>query len=219
MQRDWWAPLTGVLFIALLIIGFAVGGDPPDADSAPDEIVDWYVDNKDSVELSSFLAAIGGAVLIFFVGYLRKVLRAAEGEGGMLSILTLIGAAIFVTGLAIDATVGFAIAEAADDVTPDGNVDPLSIQALEAFWDNDWLPFAVGIEVLILSSGLSIVRHGALPKWLGWVAILLAIVALTPIGFAAFIGTAIWILVVSVMLTLQARSGPSAPAPAAAPPA
>ena len=67
-----------------------------------------------------------------------------------------------------------------------------------------------------------IVRYGALPKWLGWVAIVFGVVALTPFGFFAFLGGIVWILVVSIMLTMRARSEsapPTAPPPSTAPPA
>jgi hypothetical protein len=63
----------------------------------------------------------------------------------------------------------------------------------------------VGAAVLLLASGLSIVRHGAVPKWLGWVAILLAIIAMTPLGFVGFLGGAVWILITSIYLTLRLR--------------
>ena len=42
--------------------------------------------------------------------------------------------------------------------------------------------------MLLLATGLSIVLYGALPKWLGWIAILLGVIGLTPIGFFAFLG-------------------------------
>jgi hypothetical protein len=58
--------------------------------------------------------------------------------------------------------------------------------------------------------GISVIRDGAFPKWMGWVLILLGVVAFTPIGFAAVIGLALWILIVSVMLTLRARGGTAA---------
>ena len=90
------------------------------------------------------------------------------------------------------------------------------MQTLQALWDNDFLPFALGTQVLWFSVGLSIVRHGALPKWLGWVAIVFGVVSLTPIGFFAFLGGIVWILIVSIMLTMQARGGS---APPTAPPA
>ena len=64
----------------------------------------------------------------------------------------------------------------------------------------------MGTEVFVLALGLSVLRHGALPRWLGWVAIVLAVVGVTPIGFVTVIGGALLILITSVILTLQARS-------------
>ena len=129
----------------------------------------------------------------------------------MLSSLGLVGAAILALGAAIDGTIAFAIAEAADDI------EPASVQTLQALWDNDFLPFALGTQVLWFATGISIVRHGALPKWLGWVAIAFGILSLTPIGWFAFLGGALWILVVSIMLTMRARRGPAPPTASRAP--
>ena len=147
---------------------------------------------------------------MFFGGYLRKVFSAAEGQGGMLSALVLTGTAIMAVGAGIDMTISVALAEAADDI------DPAAVQALQALWDNDFLPIAIGIEVLLLSAGLSIVRYGALPKWLGWVALALALVGATPIGFVAFPGGGLWVILVSIMLAVRAR-GAAAPAGPATP--
>ena len=207
-DREWLVPLTGVLFILLVIAGFAIGGEPPEPDDPVAEIVEHYVDNKDSVMISAIVGTLAGAVLIFFFAYLRKVLKAAEGPDGMLSLVAFVGAVILATGAAIDGTIYFALAETADDI------DPAGVQALQALWSNDFLPLALGTLVMLLASGLSIVRHGALPKWLGWVAIVLAILGPTPVGFFAFLGGALWILTVSIMLTMRARrSLPPAAAP------
>ena len=64
----------------------------------------------------------------------------------------------------------------------------------------------------MLATGLSVVLHGGLPKWLGWIAVLFGVVGLTPVGFIGFLGGAVWIVVVSVLL---ARRRPAAPAVAA----
>jgi hypothetical protein len=199
VKREWLAPLTGVVFVALGVLGFLIGGEPPGADEPVQEIVDHYTDNEDSVIAGAILVAFAAVFLIFFAGYLRKVLRAAEGEGGVLSAVSLVGAVVMAVGIAIDATISFALAEAVEDV------EPAAVQALQALWDSDFIPIAVGTVVFLLSTGISIVRHAALPKWLGWVAILLAVVGLTPIGFVAFLGGGIWILIISVMLALRAR--------------
>src|ERR671910_2529551 len=157
-RTDWIAPLTGVAFVVLVIISFIIVGEPPSADDPVEEIVDHYIDNKDSVQIGAFLGTVAGTLLIFFFGYLRKILRAAEGAGGMLSLLVLVGATIIAVGAAIDGTIAFAIAEAADDI------EPSSVQALQALWDNDFLPIALGGALFMLASGLSIVRHGAPAK-------------------------------------------------------
>ena len=123
-----------------------------------------------------------------------------------------IGAGILATGIAIDSTIAFALSEAADDI------DPAAAQALQALWDNDFMPFALGSIVLLLASGLSIVRHGALPKWLGWIAIVLGVISMTPAGFVGFLGAAVWIVIVSVMLSLRARAAHRHRRPPARPP-
>jgi hypothetical protein len=205
---DWLAPLTGVGFVVLTIISFAIVGEPPDASEPADEIVEHYVDNKDSIMAGTFIGIPGIALFVFFFGYLRKVLREAEGSGGVLSLVAFAGAVVIGIGAAIDGTISFALADRADDITPE------SVQTLQALWDNDFLPFVLGQQLLWWSVGLSIIRHKALPVWLGWVAIVFGVASLTPAGLFAFLAGAIWILVVSIMLTMQARRGPSAPAPA-----
>ena len=207
-RNEWLVPLAGVAFIVLAIVSIAFGGgEPPEAKEGAQKVVDHYVDNKDSIQISGFVSTVAGVALIFFFGYLRKVLRAAEGENGMLSLVAFVGSAILATAIAIDSTIAFALAEQADDI------DPAAAQALQALWDNDWMPFALGTIVMLLAAGLSIVRHGALPKWLGWIAILLAVIGMTPVGFVGFLGGAVWILIVSVMLSMRARSA-QAPPPA-----
>ena len=198
-NKRWLVPLTGLLFVVLAIVGSLLGGEPKDAGNPAQEIADHYIDNKSSIIFGAALFGIACVALVFFAGYLRTVLRRAEGEGGMLSALVLVGAAIMAVGLAIDATLLFAIAEAAEDIEPE------SVRTLQAFWDNDFMPIAVGLVIFLLSSGIAIIRYGVLPKWLGWVAVVLAIAGITPAGFFAFLAGGLWIAVVSVMLALRAR--------------
>ena len=198
MNRNLLGPLSGLLFIVLLIVSFVVmGTEPPDAEDSAQEIADFYVDEKDSVQLSAVLGAASLVFLVFFANYLRR-LFAAAGDAP-LSATVLVGVAITTVGVAFDATLSFAIAEAADDI------EPTSVETLQALWDNDWVPMALGALIFLISVGVSTIQTGALPAWLGWVALVLAVIAFTPIGFAAFIGTGVWILVVSGLLTFRAR--------------
>ena len=92
-DRSWLAPLTGVAFFVLAIIAFAVSGEAPDPTEDPTrEIVDFYVDNEGAQFFSAILGAIAATLFVFFGGYLRRVLRDAEGPGGVLSAVAFAGA-------------------------------------------------------------------------------------------------------------------------------
>jgi hypothetical protein len=199
-SNRWLLPLAGVGFVVLVIVSFIVQGEPKSADEPVNEIVDFYLDNKDSIYVAQVIGLIAGLLLIVFGAYLSNVLRAADEGAWPLALLPLIGLVIMDVGFAIDGTILIALAEAADDI------EPTSVQTLQALWDNDFLPIALGGMLFLFSFGIAVVRSGALPRWLGWVAIVLGIVALIPpIGFAAFIGIGVVILIVSIMLAMRAR--------------
>jgi hypothetical protein len=206
-SREWLVPLTGLATIVVAIIASVISGEPPDAgDHSKREIVEHYVDNKDAIELSAGLSVAALTLFVFFGAYLRKVLAAAGAGDGPLPLIAFSGTVVFGVGVAIDNTILFVLAESA------GDIDPTAVQALQALWDNDFLPILFGIVLLLIGSGLSAVRFGGLPKWLGWVAIVLAVLGATPIGFVAFIGGAVWVLVVSVLLSARARGASAPPA-------
>jgi Domain of unknown function (DUF4386) len=194
MRRDWLAPATGILFVIFAVLSFAFGGEPPSADDPVEEIVDHYLDNEGTVIASAFLATIAALLLVFFANHLRGVLSAAEEGGSRLSPLVLTGAAVIAVGIAIDSTISLALAASADDI------EPTSVQTLQALWDNDFLPIALGTTIFLISAGASILRTDVLPRWLGWVGIALAVLSFTPIGWVAFLAGGIWIAMLAVAL-------------------
>jgi hypothetical protein len=199
-----WLPLTGILSIALIVGGILLG-EPPDASHPPQEIVDFYVENKAKMQYGTIAFGAAMILLVAFASYLRSVLNRGEGSTDILPVVAVAGATIFAVGGAIDAMIIFGISEAVDDL------DPTQVQTLQALWDNDWLPLLMGAVMLTLASGLSIVRHRSLPVWLGWLALVIGIVGLTPFGWAAFLAAGVWILMVCVTLLVTER-GASTPA-------
>ncbi len=207
-SREWLWPLTGIVFIVLLFVSFIVQGNPKDASHPANEIAQWYSDNKNSAEIGAFIGTVAALLLVFFGAYLKRVLEAAGGT--VLPILVLIGTVIVGVGAAIDNMFVFVAAERVDDIPASG------IQTIQAIYDNDFLPFILGIMVFLWSAGLSVLKSGGLPRWMGWLAIVFGVVSLAgPVSFFAVPGAGIWVLLASIILTMQARR-PVAAQPATA---
>ena len=68
--------------------------------------------------------------------------------------------------------------------------------------------------VFSISIGLAIIASGALPKWLGWVQVVIGVVAFTPVGFFGFFVTLLWSVIVAILI--YRRTAPAAAAPATA---
>jgi hypothetical protein len=191
-----WAPLTGLLFIVVLILSFALGGEPPNpADDPVEEIVDFYSD--DAKMFGAALQAVAGAILIFFSSYVARRFRAAGAQAT--STLILVGGAIIATGLAIDGTISFALADFADEI------DPAAVEGLAALWHADFLPAAMGMLVFLMGFGLAILRHGELPTWIGWVAIVASLTAISPAFPVAGIFAVLLIAISAVIFARRER--------------
>jgi hypothetical protein len=132
------------------------------------------------------------------------VLRAAEGAVGRLSAVAFGGGLVLGVGLPSFAGFNFVLADGADHLTPD------AAQALNALNVDFFFPVAAGLATLLVATGISAVRSRVLPAWLAWIAIVLGIAAITPVGFFAFLAFGIWVLVVSVLLWRAASSVPVA---------
>ena len=199
-RNEWIVPLAGVAFVVLMIVSFLVGGEPKSSDEPVNEIVDFYVDNKSSVQAGNIIAGVALLMLLVFAAYLRRVLRDAGGAREIWSALSFAGLVTVAIGFAIDITILIALTESA------GDVDPVAVQALQALWDNDFVPIALGATMFLLGTGAAILQSGVLPKWLGWLMLLLVIVGVTPIGFVSAIGAALLVLALGIVLSLRARS-------------
>jgi len=201
-NRGWLVPLTGIAGVVLLIAAFLTQGEPPSlGDDRAREFVEFYSDNKDQLLLGAALQGLAVTFLVFFFAYVRREISVAEGASGMLANVAFGGALIFAAGGAFDATLTFAMAEAAEDVRPQ------SLIALAALFENDFMPMAVGLQLFLLGVGLAAWRRAVLPKWLAGIALALGVIAVTPIGFVSFLAMVLWIPITAILLALRARRG------------
>lgn len=203
MNSDRWsriAPLSSFVLLALVIVSGIVAGKAPYFDEPASKVLAFYRDNDSAVMAGSALFALGALFLIVFATSLRKALRRAEGDGGGgASVLGFGGALVAAVGMLLFAGVSFTLGDAAQ------YLDPSSALALDAL-SEDLVIFAlaVGVAAMMVGSGASILRTDALPRWLGWAAILFGVFALTPAFFVAALGTFAWSLVVGVLLSQRA---------------
>jgi hypothetical protein len=202
------APLTGVLFAVLAVVAAFTGGETPEANASAGKVIAYFGTHRSEVETSNILFALAFIVVVLFAGALRSYVR-AEAEG--LGALILAGAAIMSVGAVTVSGVEYGLAHHLTQLSPS------TAQTLNVLTNELGLPILAGAFVFALSSGLAILRGANLPKWLGWVAIVLAIaVLIPPIGFPALLGFVIWSIVVSILMYL--RTGAPADTSAAAPP-
>jgi hypothetical protein len=196
MFGDSWeryAPLTGVVFVVLVVIVFAIGGSTPDPHDSTLKVATYYTKHRDKHMALSFILAIGAAFLPFFASHLRRTLDWSGGTG-RLANAAFAGGVLATIGFWLLATVHLALADSA------GKTPPLVTQSLNVLDGNDFIPAAAGMGVLVLASGLSIIRHVALPRWLGWAGLVIGILVFTPAGFFAFLASGLWVLVASIVL-------------------
>jgi hypothetical protein len=204
MQKRDVGSLTGALFVVLVLVAFiAVGGDTPDGDASARKVVSFYSDHDTKEMIAAVVLALSAVPLLYFTAILRGRLRDALPAGSVLPAFALGGGLVAAAGFCTAATLHFALADYAEDI------QPAAAQALNAIDGDFFLPFTTGLAVLLLAASVGAIRARVLPRWLGWVGVVLFVVFFTPVGFLAFGLSGIWIIVASVLLYLRGATAPA----------
>jgi len=178
------APLTGALFSVLGLAAFLSSHTPPGVSASGSSVIVFYKAHSSGQQSSDLLWAFAWIFLLFFAGSLRSYMRRTpETEG--LSALLLAGAAVMAAGGATYFGFDYTLAVSADHLQP-AAAQALNLLALK-------LVFAV-------ASGVAILRGAPLPKWLGWLAIVIGIMLASPAAVVALIVVFVWVAIVSVLV-------------------
>jgi len=202
------APLTGIVFVVLLFLAFVVvEGDTPDLDDSAQKITSFYHDDQGKHIAAIVLVSLSTLFLGVFTVSLREFLR-EPGGGDFWPNVALLGGTACVAGLLVAAGVHTALIDGGDK-----NISPDAMVALNAIDADDFFAFALPLGIMMLGAGAATLKAGAaLPKWMGWAAIVLFVVFFTPVGFAAFALSGIWIIIASILM--YQRGGAATPAAA-----
>jgi hypothetical protein len=189
------APLAGVLAVIGWIVGIAML-DTVESKETGAELLTVFKEDEGQILFGGIVFLIATAFFIWFLGSLRSRLLAAEGGDGRLSTLAFAGGIATAVCLAL-----LPGAEMAGALNND-ELDESAALALANVGDVFFLGAEYLLPVLLVASALVALRYGALPRWLAWIQLLLALVLLSGvIGWAGLIFVfPIWVLVVSYLL-------------------
>jgi hypothetical protein len=198
-----WLPLTGVIAVVLWLIGvFVIESEAPEGDASAIEILAYLDDEDTTIFAGAFLFTLGTAFFVWFLGSLRAAFLAAEGQPGRLTAIAFaggVGKAVFDMGVMGGMAAGPLAADEAESLSPQA--------AQTLFFLDD--AFFIGAEFMALvfmaAAGAVVLTTRALPVWLGWLALVIAIgLLIVPIGWAFLLfGVPLWVLLASIMLFMR----------------
>ena len=198
------APLSGLLFVLLVIIAVIVGGETPGADDGIVKVINYWQNNDDQAIAASIIAAFSAVALLWFAGVWRAALAAAEGGPARLANTAFAGADHGRRGMVDADRVQLHGCRDGRRRRAPGNPDVLcpAVGLL--------LPAGNRVRGLPLASGLAMLRTRLFPAWMGWAAVVLGVLSVTPAGFFAILLMLAGIIAVSLMLFM--RGTPATPA-------
>jgi hypothetical protein len=203
------APLTGLVFAALFAVVTLTEKEMPEAGASGAKVVAFYAANHSHIKATDTTLALAFIFFLFFAASLRGYLRRTPAAEP-LSALVLAASVLLTAGIAIVVAVEFSLAETYSQL------QPAAAQALNVLSNELFFPVVIGACVFGIAAGLAILRGARLPKWLGWVIVVLGVASPTPAAEIALYGLFIWIAVVSILIFLRtgtAKAAPSADAP------
>jgi hypothetical protein len=202
----------GIVGVVLFVISTIVieSSDTPDDDATGAEIAAYYDGELGTLVIGLLLAGLGAIALVWFLDGVRISISRHSDQLGRLTFFFGSAAVLFLLASALP---DVAAAFATDEL--DRELEGGAAEALFSLGD----AFFFGAEVLLvgffLFAGLAAVWARAWPRWLGWISLALAVIALIPpVGWAVVVfGFPLWILLVSVLMLSRRSSLHGAPEP------
>lgn len=195
-----WGGFAGLAFVVLAMLGRFLPGSAPTVDDADSAITTWLTDNRGMILLSALMwAAAAGLVIWFAAAFAEAMRERAERSDVHLALLAgsvLVGAAIFVNA-GLTAASAFGI---------EGRDLALTLTLFEL---GAVMTTLIGIVAALplAAAGLGVLRTHVMPNWLGYLALLAAVVSfLGAFGVFAESGTFVagGLLMTTVPLLLTA---------------
>ena len=201
-----WFAWSGPLFtVGWVVFGLILGGSPPGDKASAARVMEWYNEHQGRTVVGALSAPLGAFLILMFAAYVRRI---ARDRGAPLIGPTLFVGGAIALGVALMAEASVKLGlEAASD-----HNQPQVAQTLNVLDNNTWIPFIGALALLLIGAGMTVLRSGILPAWLGWVAVVGGVISLFgPGGFVGFFLLPLWVLVAGIWLAVGSdRSAPAA---------
>jgi hypothetical protein len=192
-----YAPLTGVGAVVLWV----VGGYLLEKDDRPDgkdtaEFVAWVETNDTAILSGGIVFSFGVLLFLWMLGSLRsRILEAESGTGRL-------GALAFGSGIATCVCLMAMYLGHAQAAFDHENISDTSVDALVHAGDSFFGGVQLFLIPLTVATAIASVRHDALPRWFGWLSLVLALILALPLlgWLGVYLGLPLWVVTASVLL-------------------
>ena len=190
-------PLSGIAFVALVVLSIGIGGGTPDPAAPAEEVVSFYEDELIRQRLAAFPLAASMPFLLFFASSLAGFRSPGDPDARAAWRRVFLGGSVIAAAMiAIGVSTRFALANGAD-----GGAAPEGLQALNVLDSHVVYALVASFGVMMLGAAGWLLGRERIYGWLGWVALALGVALFLPfLGVLALLLSAVWIVVASVAL-------------------
>jgi hypothetical protein len=205
-----WLALTGPLATVIFaVVVFGLETSTPGEKASAKKVMDYYDAHQGRTTFAALLAPAAGAALVVFACYLRSRVR-DSGHTGVGPTVFVSGTILWASGIFLGSTIDLVLVGAAH------HNQAQVAETANVFSNDTWIPFIAGVAIMLIGAGWTVLSTGVLPKWLGWIALVVGLISLVgPGGFLGFFVGPLWLLVAGIMLFLQTKAETPTPASAA----
>jgi hypothetical protein len=203
MTFNWWqrwGPLAGIVSTILFVVALFVTTNQ-DTGKPDSEILAHFAKHSNQVrDLVSFFVFFAAVFfLLLFLASLRTRLLAAEGEPGPLTALAF-GSGVAAAVQLIVSFAFFAGPGVTELDTDRFKLDPNTFRLLNNTGYGIFISGVMTASLLVWAASALAIRTGVLPRWFGWLGVLVGLLLLAAFAFIPVFLLWAWVLVASVLL-------------------
>jgi hypothetical protein len=193
-----WVGLGGLALVLTILVTIFATPETPSSTASPAKVALFVHAHRGGLFLSAYLTSLTVLIGAAFLWYFREVVAPAA-PGRRLANLGFAGGLLFLVAGMYAAGVSFAMADVAH------HADPNVLQTLNIF-SEDINGFGGAATALMMgATSLAILRSKALPSWLAYVGLVLAVASFA-IPFLGLLGVGLWVVLTTIVILVTSRA-------------